>query len=426
MRTPFSKLLSGLVGVFLLTLLTASVYGQGLRPDLQYYRHNDFRGLNTFETPKEAGADFDGFAVRVGGSFNVQFQALTQSNNSPTDTLVELSNNFSLPTANLDLDVQIADGVRMHLRTYLSSRNHSETWVKGGYFQMDKLDFISEGFLSGIMEYTTLRFGMDEINYGDAHFRRTDNARAIYNPFVGNYILDAFATEPFAEVTVQYGSGLAVLGLSNGRLNQEPIAGDDGLAMYGKLGFDHTTATDIRLRLTGSFYHSTSKSTRDYLYNGDRAGAHYYFLLETLDQVGELNFEPRFNPGFPNLTSFQINPFVKAGGLEFFGILEFVNNGVDEVGGAYTQVAGDLLYRFGGQQQFYIGGRYNRISGERTDDSPETTIDRFNIGGGWFMTNNVLAKIEYVTSTYDGDGFNGTRLQGAEWSGVVAQASISF
>src|SRR5690606_33188104 len=109
--------------------------------------------------------------------------------------LVELGTDFNLPTANLNVDAQLMDGVRMHLGVYLSARHHEESWVKGGYIQMDKLDFISPGFMEEIMNYTTIRIGLDEFNYGDAHFRRTDNARAIYNPFVGNYIMDSFSTE---------------------------------------------------------------------------------------------------------------------------------------------------------------------------------------------------------------------------------------
>ena len=50
------------------------------------------------------------------------------------------------------------------------------------------------------MQIATLRVGHFEINYGDAHFRRTDNGNAIYNPFVGNYIMDAFTTEIGGEV----------------------------------------------------------------------------------------------------------------------------------------------------------------------------------------------------------------------------------
>lgn len=396
---------------------------------LQYFRPQGFDGLNVFETPKNDTVEFDGVRVLVGGDFAMIFQALDQTNNvsgDVADTLIELSNNFTLPTANLNLDVQLADGVRMHLRTYLSARQHSEAWVKGGYFQIDKLDFIKEGFMSDFMNIATIRFGMDEINYGDAHFRRSDNARAIYNPFVGNYIMDAFVTEPFAELTLQKNGFLGVGGISNGRLNQSPTDGDNGIVMYGKLGYDKQMNADLRFRLTGSLYHSTDKSTRDYLYNGDRAGARYYNVLEGKNDARVSNFLPRYNPGFAYQTAVQINPFVKYKGLEFFGIIEQSTNGNDEVGGAFNQLSGELIYRFGANNRMFIGGRYNQVKGEAADDMPSITIKRTNLGGGWFMTKNVLAKMEYVTSTYGGAGFEGSKFEGAEFNGIVLEAVIGF
>ncbi|MCB9290764.1 MAG: hypothetical protein H6560_25890, partial [Lewinellaceae bacterium] len=137
----------------LVSLLTGVGFAQ--QPDLQYYRPNNREGLNIFETPKEDTAPFTGLKIRVGGDFAIQFQGLSQSNSLQGDTLVELASNINLPTANLNLDVQLADGFRMHLRTYLSSRNHNESWVKGGYIQLDKLDIIQEGFLEEFMNIAT-------------------------------------------------------------------------------------------------------------------------------------------------------------------------------------------------------------------------------------------------------------------------------
>ncbi len=50
------------------------------------------------------------------------------------------------------------------------------------------------------------------------------------------------------------------------------------------------------------------------------------------------------------LTALQVNPFVKFGGLEFFGIFERAMGGAEftdpqDEEGAFTQVAGELLYR---------------------------------------------------------------------------------
>ncbi len=409
-------------------LSTVMVFAQ--RSELQYFRYNDARGLNVFETGKEDTVEFDGVAVRVGGDFALQFQGISQSNTFTGDSLVELSNNFNLPTANLNLDVQMYDGLRLHMRVYLSSRHHPEAWVKGGYIQMDKLDFIRKDFLSGFMSIATLRFGMDEINYGDTHFRRSDNARAIFNPFVGNYIMDAFTTEPFGEITLQKNGLLFVGGITNGRLNQSPTPGDDGLAFYSKLGYDNQLSEDLRVRLTGSIYSSTVESTRDYLYNGDRAGGRYYNVM--VSQAGGFgdDFQPRFNTGFPSQTAIQINPFVKFKGLEFFGVYEIANNGGedangDAIGGGYTQLGAEAIYRFA-NDKLYFGGRFNSVNGQASETALDRSISRLNVGGGWFLTENIVTKVEYVTSSYSGDGFTGQKEQGAEFSGLVIEAAISF
>lgn len=420
MKNSIFKLI--LAGVMLFG--TVAVYAQ--LPSIQYYRYNDRRGLNVFETSKIDTVKYEGLKVRVGGDFAVQFQGISQSNDLVGDTLVSLTDNFALPTANLNVDAQLDDGLRMHLRVWLSSRHHAEAWVKGGFIQMDRLDFISPGFLSGLMDIATIRIGMDEINYGDTHFRRTDNARSMFNPFVGNYIMDSFTTEPFFEVTLQSNGLIGVVGVSNGRLNQDPVDGDNGRVFFGKLGYDKQMNDDLRLRLTGSFYSSTEDGTRDYLYGGDRAGARYYNVLNAINEGRRSDFEPRWNPGFAYHTAFMINPFVKYQGLEFFGVFEVTNNGDDAVGGSYTHTGAELLYRFGDAEDIYVGGRYNAVSGEAADGAASQDINRLNLGFGWFMTNNMMLKAEYVTSTYDGDGFNGTKLQGAEFDGFMLEAVIGF
>lgn len=419
------KQLTNTIVIALAMLLSTIAMAQ--QPEIQYFRSNDQAGINVFEAPKPADdGDFEGVKVRVGGDFAIQFQSLSQSSDRVGDTLVELGTNFNLPTANLNIDAQFAKGVRLHMRTYLSSRHHNEGWVKGGYLQIDDLDFISEDFLAEVMDITRLRFGMNDINYGDAHFRRSDNARAIFNPFVGNYIMDAFTTEPFAEVTVFPGDFIIVIGATNGRLNQNVMAGGDGGAViYGKLGYDNQVNEDLRLRLTGSFYNSSEGSTRDYLYGGDRAGGRYYGVLEFINAGGS-DFNPRFNPRFASHMAFQINPFIKYKGLEFFGIFESTSNNDSQVGGSFTQLGAELLYRFGGREQFYLGGRYNSVSGKASDVAETIDISRINVGGGWFMTPNILAKVEYVNSSFSGAGYDMTRFQGAEFNGAVIEAVIGF
>jgi hypothetical protein len=414
-----------------LGLLSISIMAFAQQPELQNFRLPGMKGLNVFETPKD-DVPFDGVKIRVGGDFAIQMQGISQTNGyaGSTDSLEmtlqvpELGTNINLPTANFNIDAQFADGVRMHLRTYLSARHHNEAWVKGGHIQVDNLDFIKDGFLSGFMNMARFRFGMDDINYGDAHFRRSDNARAIYNPFVGNYIMDAFTTEPFAELTIMKSGIIGVLGMTNGRLNQNPFPGDNGATFYGKLGYDNQINDDLRVRLTGSFYSSSANSTRDYLYGGDRAGARYYGIL------GGSDFDPRINPRWGSQNAFQINPFVKFQNLEFFGIYEMASNkAVDadgnDIGGALTQMGAEVLYRFA-NDHLYVGGRYNSVSGKFSETASEVNINRMNLGCGWFMTENILTKVEYVSTTNSGDGFMGTPNYGGEWNGLMIEAVIGF
>lgn len=406
------------------------------QPSLQYFRPNSQLGLNIFETGKADTLAFTGLKVRVGGDFAMQFQSINQSNTA--NNLVELGSDFNLPTANLNLDVQLMNGVRMHLRTYLSASHHNEAWIKGGHLQIDKLDFVKPGFLEGLMDYTTITIGLDEFNYGDAHFRRTDNARAIYNPFIGNYIMDAFSTEAFGDVTFQKSGLLAVVGVTNGKLNQKVIVNnqsDNKLSIYGKLGIDKQLSQDLRVRLTGSVYSNQGTTTGTWLYGGDRSGSRYYNVLHTLpDSLGNSEggeFEGRYNARFAKLTAIQINPFIKYKGLEFFGIYELAN-GSNEIPatadkeGAFTQLAAELVYRFGQDEKFYLAGRYNSVQGKTRESATDNLeINRLNIGGGWFLSKNIVTKLEYVNQQYTGNAWTG-RFAGAEFNGFNIEAAISF
>ena len=420
--------------VFLASVLTLA---QAQERDLQYWRPNDQRGLNVYEVDKQDTSEFDGIKVRIGGDFALQFQALKQSNNE--GTLSKLGKDFNLPTANLSIDVQLLDGVRMHLRSYLSSRNHNDFYIKGGHLRIDNLNFIKPGLMEGLMNYTTLTVGYDEFNYGDAHFRRSDNARGIFNPFIENYIMDAFSTEPFGEVMVQNNGFIGLVGVTNGKLNQNVTitdASDNKPSFYGKLGYDKQINEDLRFRLTGSWYINKGATTGTWLYGGDRAGSRYYNVLYTVpDADGKVQggaFDGRYNARFTKLTAIQINPFIKFKGLEFFGVLERASGSneftqpVAYKEGSFTQVAGELVYRFGASENFYLAARYNTINGKpRESDPEELKISRVNIGGGWYLSKNILAKVEYVKQNYDGKGWAG-RFAGAEFSGVNLEAVIGF
>lgn len=402
--------------------LSVSAMAQGLQRDMQFWRSYDQRGINVFETGKADTVAFDGIKVRVGGHFTQQFQNLSHSNALGSPALIEIGAGTNLATANLNIDVALADGVRLNLVTYLSSRHHPETWVKGGYLQVDKLSFLNLGNTEWFDKYLTLRVGHMEINYGDAHFRRSDNGNAMYNPFIGNYIMDAFTTEVGGELFFQNNGIIAMVGVTGGEIQGGVTRPDDrSLNFLGKLGYDKQVNDDVRVRLTGSVY-TTSGSARNTLWGGDRAGSRYYLVMEAVGASTAAQFTSgRINPGqTDNITAMVLNPFVKIKGLELFGNFEqskgkAANETVDRT---WTNMGADAVYRIGVRENFYLAARYNKVAGQLPSGpaAPEISIDRVQIGGGWFVTKNILAKLEYVSQNYNdfaaGDIRNGGKFNG--------------
>ena len=462
MKTRIFTLLSA-GALTVLSLTSLNVKAQSL----QFFRPNSQQGINVFETTKADTVPFKGLKVNVGGNFELTYQILQQKNadvpsvqtltNSTTgktytgdvNSLIPVTDGFDLPMANLNFDIQLADGVRLNLTSYLASRHHEDTWVKGGYIQFDKLLFLHSAVVDNIMKSVTIKIGQTDVDYGDQHFRRTDGGNTIYNPFVENYIMDEFATEMGAEFYYHCKTGLFAMGaISNGLLDETVVAPSKidastgnvnkyEPAFHGKLGFDKQLSTDFRLRLTGSFY-TVNSSNSNTLFSGDRTGSHYYNLMEnqisanatTLSDANDYNFTSgRFSPGFSEeVHTYMGNLFLKYKGLEFFGTAESAKGRTiaETSKRKASQYAADLIYRFPeGKENFWVGGRYNTVTATIVGNSQDVTINRVVGSAGWFMTKNIMAKAEFVNQNYL--NYDATSiLNGASFHGLVLEASIGF
>lgn len=436
--------------------LLATQYVVAQQPVIQNYRPVSKLGLTVFEPVKD-DVEFTGLNVRIGGAFAQQFQALDHTNQYTIDYLAspelfptpdktmlvaDIKNGFNLAAANFNIDVQLDDGIRMELITYLSARHHNEAWVKGGYIQFDKLPFLKSDAVDNFMKFTTIRIGHMEVNYGDGHFRRTDNGNAIFNPFVGNYIMDAFDTQIGGEVYFRSNGFLGMLGISEGEIKGD-VKGtnvNSGAAFYGKVGYDNQLNEDVRLRLTGSMYTTEDANATNHIYDGDRGGSRYFYAVEPqmfMSRSGVLTSinavdkaqSGRYSPGFSNkVTSFMLNPFVKFQGFEFFGLMETSKGyrGTDEAAErSVNQLSGELIYRLFGNESVYVGARYNQVFGELESGLTDASISRVQLGAGWFLGDHVLAKLEYVNQQYN-DYPIGHYFENAEFNGIMFEAVIGF
>jgi hypothetical protein len=267
-----------------------------------------------------------------------------------------------------------------------------------------------------------------EINYGDAHFRRSDNGNAVYNPFVGNYILDSFTTEVGGEVYLKSSNFIAMGAITGGEIRGTVVnPGQRGPAIIGKLGYDRQVNEDLRVRLTGSLY-NTNKAASNTLYGGDRAGSRYYWVTENTAATESAQFTSGLiNPGFRNeVTAVQINPFVTFRGFELFGVIERAEGkaSTEAVERTWNQVAVDGVYRFA-DNKLFVGARYNKAQGDVVGITSEVGAKRVQVGGGWFILPGLLAKVEYVKQTYFGYPAQNVK-NGAKFNGLMLEGVVAF
>jgi hypothetical protein len=432
-----------------LSIASLGFLAEAQQSPIQFFRPNNKTGINVFEPTKNDTSVFTGMKVKVGGNFTQDFQALSHHNNATpvyvgavnANQLASIGNGFNLAMANLNIDAQLEDGIRMNLTMYLSSRHHSETWVKGGYIQLDKLPFLKSEAIDRIMKNFTIKAGDYEVDYGDQHFRRSDGGNAIYNPFVENYIMDEFATEIGGEVYFHPKGGfLAMAGVTNGQLNPTVIAPskiDSATgktnkyppAFHGKIGYDKQITEDLRFRIMGSVY-AVKSAAGNSLFNGDRTGSRYFFVMENTTATSADNaFSGRYNPNFSQqVTTFMINPFVKYRGLELFGTYEVAQGRIitEKKMRTATQYAVDLIYRFPRKtENFWIGLRYNSVTTTLPLNPTDITINRAVGSAGWFITKNIMLKAEYVKQQYQ--NFAATDIRaGGKFDGFMIQASVGF
>jgi hypothetical protein len=406
---------------------------------IQHIRAADKRGINVFEAPKDDAVPFTGFKLGFGAAFTQQFQGLGHSNTAAAkvsngvnvNSLVPIGHGFNNAVANAYVNVQLAKGIRVAMTSYLSARHHNETWVKDGYALIDDSPIDFEP-LNKIMQYVTVKAGHFEINYGDGHFRRTDNGNAMFNPLVGNYILDAFTTEVGGEAYLRGRGplqGAFVMGaVTNGEVRgtiQNPAKRSP--AFYGKAGVDRQINKSLRVRLTSSLF-SQSRSANQTLYSGDRAGSRYYDVLENNADEKAAAWSGAIQPfgGNAAVHAAVVNPFVKIGGLEYFGSFEQAKGRAmtETAERTVKQTVNEVTYRVLGEN-LYVTGRYNTVTGRLTGIANDVKVQRSQVGGGWFLTPTLLTKVEWVNQKYLDFPTSDIR-SGGRFKGFMVEGTIGF
>ena len=121
----------------------------------------------------------------------------------------------------------------------------------------------------------------------------------------------------------------------------------------------------------------------------------------------------------------MINPFIKIGGAEFFGNIE------RRQGRATTETSVARCTRTWARGCTASRTTSSMSAAGTTREGPAgrhrrttSAVNRYQLGGGWFVTPNVLSEAEYVNQKYmdfpTTDIRNGGQFKGVMIEGVVA------
>jgi predicted porin len=322
---------------------------------------------------------------------------------------------------------------------YLSSRNHpSTTYGNEGYIILRGVPENLQGlkFLKPVLEKVDVKAGHMLINFGDGLQHRSNNAIVQANPLVGNFVVDPNIVSIGMEVSNKPGRINWLLGASNGTTTEDWNFGR-GFSYHGKLAVYPIEP----LRLSASYIaadHSDNPNksvggSQMQMFTGNRSGERYGGVLGggqapggVFPQAGE-----KFSAAQFDLT-WDSNLPIKLYG--HYGITEDQDlngslPGAPEEKWAYY--AGDLVYKF--TPSIYAAARYSAAQADMlTGRASEAKVDRIQVGGGLWLTKNLLLKVEYVTQKYSGFAQgdminNGVQAwRDPEFSGVLSEVSFSF
>lgn len=326
---------------------------------------------------------------------------------------------------------------------YLSSRNHpSSTYGNEGYIVLRGVpeNLQSIKVLEPILKRVDVKAGHMMLGFGDATAHRSNNAIVQKNPLVGNFVIDPNIVAVGMEVSSKQTANQRyawMLGVSNGTTTEDWNVGR-GFAYHGKVAV--YALPSLRTSLS---YIATDQSDNPtkagggsamQMFSGNRSGERYAGVLGGGQAPGGV-----FPQGGEKFTAAQLDVTYDESSFPIklyghYGIAQDKDINGSATGAPeekWTYYAGDVVYKI--TPALYAAARYSSantdmLAGRVTNGK----VDRMQVGGGLWLTKNLLMKVEYVSQKYS--GFNtgdmvNNNIQAwrdPAFSGFVSEVSFSF
>lgn len=353
----------------------------------------------------------------------------------------DLEPSFQTAWGDLAFMAEVGDGdLIVFADLYLSSRPHaSTTYGNEGYMLFRRIpdDLPGNDFLNDtIFRFVNVKAGHFEIDFGDAHYRRSDNAWVSRNLLIGNYLVDPDVEEIGVEVFTKPAPVNALIGVSSGTTTENTNTGRGLAAVHGKVWVE--PARDFRVSASGYYVdHSDNPTTgpgatKGSLFSGRRSGGPYASVWGGGNSPGDLTIG-----GDELVTALQGDVTWSPGPFEFYGHLGWMED-ADPNGSAPGKPTERWIYGAAEAAYFFtartwVAGRYSFAQADdvKGQDS-EGQIHRGQVGVGHWLTRNTLIKGEYVYQVANGfDPANGVVggvdiAEDPSFNGIVMEVSFKF
>ena len=324
---------------------------------------------------------------------------------------------------------------------YLSSRNHpSSTYGNEGYMILHGVpeNLESLKFLEPILSKVDIKAGHFLVDFGDNSQHRSNNAIVQKNPLVGNFVVDPNIVSIGMQVSSKPGSRFGwLVGANNGTTTEDWNVGR-GFAANGKLYF--YPIKPLRASVSYIAADQSDNGTKAaggsalQMFSGNRSGERYAGVMgggqapgNVFPQGGE-----KFSAAQLDLTwddgSSPIKLYGHVGRTQDQDINGSAAGAPEETWNYY---AGDVVYKI--TPALYAAARYSGATTEKqAGRETDGKVSRIQVGGGLWLTKNMLMKLEYVTQKYSGfrqgDMVNNNiqAWRDPEFNGFVAEVSFAF
>lgn len=349
--------------------------------------------------------------------------------------------NFQTAYGDLAFKASVPGKFDVYFDLFMASPGHPNTMYGHEGFMLFKaapggLDNIKP--IHDLFQVVNVKVGAFDIDFGDQQYRRSVNAYTQRNPLIGNYVIDPESEEIGAEVYSKPVVKPFVLGwlasVTNGSTTGHfQYAG--GLGYHGKLW----TYLTKNLRVSVSGYYTDHSGNPGYpsgtiahLFSGNRSNGPLAAVFGGGDATGQVT------PGKgENVAAGQGDVTWEQGPWEVYGNIGWMQD-ADTNGSAaghprdsWWYGTGEVVYHI--TPALYAAARYSAgFANQVNNNASNGKVQRIEVGGGYWVTNTILAKASYINEWMSGfsqaDGLVAgvDAYRGPSFSGGIAEVSFGF